>query len=115
MIPALVPSPRSALVPLHVGVLRALAEASVGCATLLLAGVIAYSFDGLAGASLTALFNTLAWVGLMCWPAWRLRRVRMGNRWMRVARGILRGVLMSLLLGIAASLLALLLWGHPLD
>ncbi|MBV9281077.1 MAG: HAMP domain-containing protein [Chloroflexi bacterium] len=100
--------------PLRTGVSRALLEAGLGCGAFLLAANAASAGRQDVTSIGAIAFNLLAWFWLICWPAWRLRRVRGRRWWSRAAWGVPRALLMAVALGAMGTALERALWSPPL-
>jgi signal transduction histidine kinase len=96
--------------PLRTGLLRALLEAALGNAILLLAALVANLGQREVASIPAVAFNILAWLWLAWWPAWRLRQIQGGRWWSRMVTAITRTLVIGVAVGLLGTLLAGFLW-----
>lgn len=98
------PTLAEAFAPCRVSLPRAVLEAAAGYGVLLL-GSTALSHLGGSMPLAAGFLLALGELWLVGWPAWRLYRLAGGRWWVRAAKGTVRAVLLSFLLGLTGAFL----------
>lgn len=104
------PSLRSTLEPFDVGFVRALLEGILGSAVLVVAVAILDPVANPARVVFVVPLLFLSSVLLICWPAWRMRRLVIPLWWLRAVIVPLRAAVSAVILIVASVVIGRIIW-----